>query len=83
MARFVKDPSLSGRMGARGRERVRAHFSRDAFARSLENTCSNMVRKPKPGRWGPLLLLLAYAVVFLVAPLVVAVVLGRRWATRA
>lgn len=82
MARFVKDPNLAGRMGAKGRQRVRDHFSRDAFARSLEATCSDMVRKPKVGTWGPTLLLLAFFLVFLVVPAVVGV-LGLRWALAA
>ena len=77
MARFVVDPTLCVRMGGVGRKRVRDHFSRDAFARQLEATCCDLVRKPQPQSVKPALLLALYVFVFLVLPAVVLV-----WAAR-
>jgi hypothetical protein len=78
MARVVKDPGMAQRFGAAGRQRVRQCFSRDAFARSLEATCSDLVRKPPRPSWRPLLLLLAFVLVYVLLPCVAAG-LALRW----
>jgi hypothetical protein len=44
MLAFVNDPSLCVRYGVAGRERVRRLFSRQAFAKSLDNTCADLVK---------------------------------------
>ena len=70
MSRFVSDRSLSAVMGMRGRERVRALFSRQAFAKSLESTCVKLVKQGSIHDTGARAwaLLFVYVCVFVLAP---------------
>lgn len=54
-------------MGRHGRVRVKANFSRQAFATSLENSVVNLVRSPPPDRRKAWVLLLGVVCVGLLA----------------
>ena len=82
MLKFVKQPSLSATMGIAGRERVRKIFSREAFARSLDNTCTELVKRGSPHAdkagvaWG---LFLNYLLIFIIVPCAAVVFAAMRW----